>query len=174
MVESCVVMVLLCLILFGILQTSIVTAAHDVFYYAASAGVRCKTVGYDQDMVRKSVRIASLPALLFNGNYENPARVSRYEEEILITRYLSEFHYNSDDILFDYVSDEFMDSIPLEEVEAQPQADRTLIMHAEQRFPLVFPFVRSFYAGEEVVFSAGNNADHVLKMEDHAALYLYD
>ena len=63
MVESCIVIILLCLILFGMLQLSIVTAAHDVNIYAASCGVRCAAVGYDNDMVEKSIRVAALSGM---------------------------------------------------------------------------------------------------------------
>ncbi len=61
--ESCIVMILLCLILFSILQVSILTAANEVLVYSASAAMRCATVGYDEAMVQKTARIALQSAL---------------------------------------------------------------------------------------------------------------
>ena len=62
-IESSLVMVLLCLILFSILQVSVLTAANEVLIYSASSAARCATVGYDRTMVIKTSRIAALPSM---------------------------------------------------------------------------------------------------------------
>ena len=62
MVESCVVMVLLCLILFGILQVSYVVAARNVVSYTAIATARAASVGLNDFMLYKVSHYASIPS----------------------------------------------------------------------------------------------------------------
>jgi len=61
MVESCIVMVLLCLILFGILQVSYVVAARNVVSYTAIATARAASVGLNDFMLHKVSHYASIP-----------------------------------------------------------------------------------------------------------------
>lgn len=62
MVESSVVMVLLCLVLFGILQVSYVVAARNVVNYTAIATARAASVGLNDFMLYKVSHYASIPA----------------------------------------------------------------------------------------------------------------
>lgn len=62
MVESCVVMVLLCLVLFGILQVSYVVAARNVINYSAIATARAASVGLNDFMLHKVSRYAGIPS----------------------------------------------------------------------------------------------------------------
>jgi len=62
LVESCIVMALLCLILFGFLQTAYIVAARNVLNYAAVATARARSVGLNDFMLMKVSHYASIPA----------------------------------------------------------------------------------------------------------------
>ena len=51
----------LCLLFFGLFQLSQVAAAREILHHAAARGARCKTVGFNRFMVRKSIRVAAIP-----------------------------------------------------------------------------------------------------------------
>ncbi|MBN2703461.1 MAG: hypothetical protein JXR23_04545 [Pontiellaceae bacterium] len=61
MIESSVVLVLLFLILFGLLQGSYMLAARDVLSYSSMATARSAQVGYNDFMLEKVARTASIP-----------------------------------------------------------------------------------------------------------------
>ncbi|VGO21501.1 TadE/TadG family type IV pilus assembly protein [Pontiella sulfatireligans] len=61
MVESCLVIMMLCLILFGLLQVSYVVAARNVLQYAAAATVRAAAVGLNDSMLEKVSYYVSIP-----------------------------------------------------------------------------------------------------------------
>lgn len=61
MVESCLVMALLCLILFGILQVVYVVAARNVINYSAVATARAASVGMNDFMLTKVNRYTTIP-----------------------------------------------------------------------------------------------------------------
>lgn len=61
LLETCIVMMLMCLIFFGLLQLSQLSAAKEILDYAASCGTRAQTVGFNEFMVRKVIRVAAIP-----------------------------------------------------------------------------------------------------------------
>ncbi len=61
LVETCIVLVFLCLIFFGLLELSRLTASKEILEYAASCGARARAVGFNSFMVHKVVRVASIP-----------------------------------------------------------------------------------------------------------------
>jgi hypothetical protein len=61
MVESCLVIALLCLILFGILQVSHVVASRNVLNYTAIATARAAAVGLNDFMLHKVSHYTSIP-----------------------------------------------------------------------------------------------------------------
>lgn len=61
LVETCIILVFLCLIFFGLLELSRLTAAKEILEYAASCGARARAVGFNPFMVHKVVRVASIP-----------------------------------------------------------------------------------------------------------------
>ncbi len=67
--ESCLVMALLCLILFGILQVSYLVAARNVINYSAVATARAASVGLNDFMLHKVSRYTCIPAA---GPVETP------------------------------------------------------------------------------------------------------
>lgn len=61
LIESCLVIAVLCLVLFGGVQISQLYLTREVLDSAATAGARARAVGLNDFMVRKVVRIVSLP-----------------------------------------------------------------------------------------------------------------
>lgn len=158
-------MVLLCLILFGILQVSIVTAAHDVFLYAASAGARCATVGYDEEMVRKTIRIAALPTM--GGSH-----LGLSEERVRVRDYLIYANQASDREMLSHISDDYWDSMGEPDVTTPGDLVQVNVV---QQYPMTFPFVRAIYNEGYTEFSSERSDGRgVLKvaLENHADLYL--
>lgn len=157
------VMVLLCLILFGILQVSLVTAAHDVLIYAASAGLRCATIGYDDTMVAKAVHVAALPNM-------GPKNVGWAEELSRIRDYLAYEDSAENPGVLDYIRDDYW--VSLQEPEVDSSAD-LLTISLLQDYPLSFPFARAFYNKSTAELStSGLDLDREMAMEYHANLYL--
>ncbi len=56
MVESCLVIALLCVVLFMMLQVSYVVSSRNIISYASIAAARAAAVGLDEDMVREYIR----------------------------------------------------------------------------------------------------------------------
>ncbi len=61
LLETCIVMMLLCLIFFGLVQLSQLSASKEILDYAASCGARARSVGFNDFMVGKVVRVAAIP-----------------------------------------------------------------------------------------------------------------
>ncbi len=167
-VESCLVMAFLCLILFGVLQVSILTAASEVLVYASSAGVRCATIGYDDAMVYKATRIGALANM-------GAKQLSWDDEEDRIQEYL----YYSDNIgnggAMSYISDTYWNSMPTDQDSYVEWEDEKIRATVVQYYPLTFPFVGAFYGESTTELSVQSLAsDLELMMEDHADLYLLD
>lgn len=60
-IESCLVMIMLCLILFGVLQLSYLIAARNVLGYTALATVRSGAIGLNDVMLQKVAMYTSIP-----------------------------------------------------------------------------------------------------------------
>ncbi|MBN2162915.1 MAG: hypothetical protein JXR25_08770 [Pontiellaceae bacterium] len=69
MVESCIVMCLLCMVLFGILQASQIVTSRNIINYASIATARAATVGLDAEMVNTVTHYATIPTA---GRMVNP------------------------------------------------------------------------------------------------------
>ncbi len=61
LIESCIVMALICLIFMGVFQVSMIFSAREILNHASARGARAKTVGFNHWMVTKAVRVASIP-----------------------------------------------------------------------------------------------------------------
>ena len=70
LIESCLVIALICLIFLGLFHVSQLLAAREVLSHAAARGARAKTVGFRSWMVDKAVLVASIPNA---GRMEEPA-----------------------------------------------------------------------------------------------------
>lgn len=60
MIESCLVIGLLCLLLMGLFQLAQLFLAQEILDYAAGRGARAKVVGFNDFMVTKTVRIGAI------------------------------------------------------------------------------------------------------------------
>ena len=155
-------MILLCMILFGILQVSIVTAAHDVFIYASSAGARCATIGYNDHMVEKVVRTAMLPSM-------GAKRISLAEEMDRLKDYLMYENNADDNVLLNHISNEYWESIENPQVSTPGNFVKINLL---QEFPMTMPFLGAFYNANYTEFNTEDMDD--LFLEHHADLYLYE
>ncbi|MBT3295499.1 MAG: hypothetical protein HN919_18775 [Verrucomicrobia bacterium] len=61
LIEACLAMALICMIFLGLFQVSRVLAARDVLNHAAARVARARTVGFDDWMVLKVARVATIP-----------------------------------------------------------------------------------------------------------------
>ncbi len=61
LLESFAIMMLLCLILFGIVQYVLMLTATEVVQYSADASVRARAVGFNHFMVYKASMVARIP-----------------------------------------------------------------------------------------------------------------
>ena len=61
MVESMIVLLLMMVVFLGVFQFFYAAAARDILDHAAARAARAKTVGFNDWMVRKAVRVAAIP-----------------------------------------------------------------------------------------------------------------
>ena len=61
LIESCMVIAILCLVLFGGLQVSQLYMTAEVLDHAALCGARARAVGFNDFMVDKTIRVAAIP-----------------------------------------------------------------------------------------------------------------
>jgi len=83
LVESCLVIALLCVVFFGVFQVSQLYMARDVADYAAARGARAKAVGFNRFMVFKTVRVGSIPnaGLMLRPGYSRGGGLAQYWAE---------------------------------------------------------------------------------------------
>ncbi|MCX6993258.1 MAG: pilus assembly protein [Kiritimatiellaeota bacterium] len=60
LIESCIVIGLICLLLMGLFQLAQLFLAQEIMDYAAGRGARAKAVGFNDFMVAKTVRIGAI------------------------------------------------------------------------------------------------------------------
>lgn len=188
LIESCLVLVLLCLILFGALQVSRLFAAREILDYAAARGARAQTVGFNRFMVFKTIRVGAIPNAgpLTSPDYVGPlssagdsdwsvsgggARWSyalsaqpvspqQAIESARIPLYLGGTRYGELPAILDY---ERWNSIAHRTGGDDGQRVRVRV---NQDFPLAFPFHRTFYAADTVPLEGRCD------LENHASFYL--
>ncbi len=61
MIESCLVIIFLCLLFLGLFQLVHAYVAREVLNHAAARAARAKTVGFNAWMVEKTMRVAAIP-----------------------------------------------------------------------------------------------------------------
>ncbi len=184
MLESCLVIALLSLVLFGILQVARLSMARETLDYAAAAAARARSVGFNDFMIHKVVRVANIPNA---GHMETPTLVRdtggawgdlspgaawdtalratpgspQYElERSRIPLYLAAEHGGQLPAILDY--EEWED---LRCAVGQP-ANQAFTVDTRQELPMTLPFHRAFYAADEVTLEGQAT------MEEHASLYL--
>jgi hypothetical protein len=73
LIETCLALAIICLIFFGLFQVSQLAAAREILNHAAARGARAKTVGFNDFMVTKAVRVAAIPV---SGKLLEPVYIS--------------------------------------------------------------------------------------------------
>lgn len=170
LIESCLVLAVVCLIFFGVFQISQLFAAQEILHYAAGRGARAKVVGFNQFMVFKTIRVGAIPNA---GRLVNPAHsagpASQYAlERGRIPLYLGAEDWGRLDPILDYEAWEAGASNTLDVVESLALADGTFHMVVEQSTPFRFPFHRAFYRNDTVKLRGESYLDN------HYPLYLDD
>lgn len=61
MLETLLVMLVLCLLFFGLLQVALVFNAHEVLHHSAARAARARAVGFNDWMTTKAQRVAAIP-----------------------------------------------------------------------------------------------------------------
>ena len=76
LVESCLVLIVLCLILFGLLQASYMVGARDILSFATMASARSAQVGHDDFMVEKTALYFGIPVAgpILNPSFRSTRR----------------------------------------------------------------------------------------------------
>ena len=173
LVESCLVMALLCLILFGILQVSYLVAARNVVNYSAVATARAAAVGMNDFMLYKVSHYTCIPAAgpikTPNGfGRERPggesagalwanaisrkntprSHVGQYEVGVKEAYHLSSVAGHN--LILDYDNWQREETDVKVSVEEDPKLDM-LHVKVEQNIPLALPFSRLFFARRNTV-----------------------
>lgn len=195
-VEALIVVVIGCLICFGAFQVSQLYAGRAVLSYTAAAGARARSVGFNDFMVYKVVRAAAIPnagrmvepsvqrggGLAALVSDPTPGRVGRLWQLALVSDptspqaaiersriplYLGATRWGELPAILDY---ENWDDIHYIE---GPGSDTLLMAGARQRYELVWPLVRAFYAGNRVTLRSGLEQEFLVR-DKHYPLYLQE
>ena len=59
--ETFIVVLVVCVLLFGLLQTAVVFSGREVLHHAAARAARARAVGFNDWMAFKAMRVASIP-----------------------------------------------------------------------------------------------------------------
>lgn len=187
LVESCVVIGILCLLLMTLFQLSQLYMAQEVLHYAAGRGARAKIVGFNEFMVFKTVRVGSIanagkmtspemaaqtasPLVLQLGSQFQtrfPISVASGPtaqcalESSRIPMYLGADWYRQLPAILDYSNWPAI-SYSYYEQASPPRLDFSV----HQRFPLKFLFHQAFYADDAIPFTG------TATLENHYPLYL--
>ena len=165
LVESCVVIGIICLFLMGLFQLSQLYMAREIMMYAAGRGARARTVGFNEYMVYKTVRVAAIPAsgrMLDRPDAIKSPAAQRNLERGRIPLYLAEDHWARLSAILDYTN--------------WPEISRSVLDLGGTRldcrvgidFPIQTPVFRAFYRGEALPLY-GNAT-----LENHYPLYLWN
>lgn len=193
LIESCIVIGILCLLLMALFQLSQLFMAQEILHYAAGRGARAKTVGFNEFMVFKTIRVGTIanagrmtapeiaaqtPASLILQLGTNPSSPNYFETKSLgsyVKTPVAQRALERARIPLFLASDwygqlsaildyEDWDNINYSYTEqAYPPQ---LDLHVHQHFPLKFPFHQLFYADDYIPFTGRATIDN------HYPLYL--
>ncbi len=189
LVEACLVMTLLCLLLFALLQAVRLFVSSEVLQHSASLGARARAVGFNTFMVYKVTQTAAIsnagrmtvpePARTtadrfwqwyaegglgsaFTNAINARVRSSQYDlERSRIPLFLGAAHYGQLRGLLDYAHWESIDDPRIFD-----PGGSAVEVRLRQDHPLQFPFHRVFVPGERLRM-AGE-----ARLDNHYPLYL--
>lgn len=165
LIESCLVLIFVCIIFFGLFQVSQLLVAREVLDYAAGRGARAKTVGFNRFMVFKTVRVGAIPNA---GRMLNPApgggpTVEHAAEAARIPHYLAADNWGQLNAILDYDS-----WGTISQPASMDIGNGTVRVHVDQDVPLRYPLHRLFYAADWVPLQGQTYLDN------HYPLYIDD
>lgn len=166
LIESCLVIAIVCLIFFGIFQISQLFAAQEVLDYAAGRGARAITVGFNRFMVDKTVRVGAIASAgrLIHPAYQGGPASEYALEAARIPLYLGADNYGQLDAILDY---DHWDSI--RQGQASSLGDGTFRFGVEQVVSLTNnPFAGAISSSKTLKLSGENYLD------EHYSLYMDD
>jgi len=135
MVETVIVMFFLCLVFFCVYEYAHLLAAHTVVNYAAARAARARTVGFNDFMVTKTVRVAT--ASMAGACRSQDGKGANLSTGALVSRmgsYLEAEHEGDTKGILDF---DLWDSDKLGWSADEPGGENAeLIMHVWQRRPL--------------------------------------
>ena len=163
MVESCMVLAVLCLLLLGLFQISRLFVAEDVLQYAAARGARARAVGFNDFMVYKTMRVATIVnagTMLEPMEHAGPA-AQRALERGRIPLYMGARWYHELPSILNY---DDWNTITYSLIEG---GDPSFVFcRVSQRFPLRTALHRLFYAADTITLRGESS------MENHYPMYL--
>ncbi len=193
LIEACFAVMLICLMLFGLLQISQIFAAKEVLHHAAARAARAKTVGFNSFMVTKATRVAAIPV---SGRMREPAFTNddlalramvetmrpgalwdavlsdvtpaglQYEiERARIPEYLGADHWSTARWVLDY---EDWDALRVSITTAPGAGAPMLTTHVRHTYPLWVPMHHTFYDADSVELEGETH------IENHYSLYIDD
>jgi hypothetical protein len=166
LIESCIVVALVCLIFFGVFQISQLFSAQEVLDYAAGRGARARTVGFNHFMIEKTIRVGAIPNA---GRLVNPVPTGgpsgQYAlESARIPLYLAGENEGRLRAILDYAA---WGTIIFGA--SSSLGDGTLRQDIQQEVSLTNnPFHRAFYASDTITLNGGCTLD------EHYTLYMDD
>ena len=165
-IESSLVLALVCLVLFGLFEISQLFAAQEILDYAAARGARAETVGFNRFMVEKIVRVGAIPnaGRMINPDVSGGPAAQSDVEMARIPLYLGGENSGRLTGILDYDHWDSIDSPVPTLVGAGLIRERI-----GQVYDLTgFPFSKAFYSDE--ILSLNGEAC----IESHYPLYMYD
>lgn len=186
LVETCIVISVICLVFMGLFQVSQVFASREILYHSAARGARGKTVGFNHFMVDKCMRVAAIPnsgrmlAPQYTGSSPltawmslspgelwdrvlaaTPASGQYDHERVRIPEYLGSWNEPRARVILDY---EHWDTLRM----SDSASLNTVDVHVQQDYPLWVPMHRTFYGADSASISGHS------EMECHYMIYLDD
>lgn len=177
-VESCLAIIMLCLILFGLIQVSFLIMARDVISFSAFASARALTVGMNEEFVERVARVTTIPTAgpAFSSSViqhravpdgvvgerwdravaTSPGSNQFWYEHYYIPWYLGAENESDLDRILNYHY--WISPDTTVNAESSSGGREEAEVTVSQNIPLVFPFARAFFnSGEEgqVIRAAG-------------------
>jgi Flp pilus assembly protein TadG len=165
LVESCLVIVMLCIILFGLLQVSYLVAARDVVSFSAFAACRSATVGMREEFVGRVARVTSIPTagpmvnnafvdhVNVNANssagnaWDTAMRASPSSDQYWVEKYNIPYYLGAryeEELTYwlNYYNWISSDTLITADTE---RSGGSVVVYVQQYVPLAFPFASGFY-----------------------------
>lgn len=168
-VESCLVIIMLCLILFGLLQVSYLIMSRDVISFSAFASARALTVGMNEEFVERVARVTTIPTggppfrsgpqhnplpqdtpgrMWDNAVATSPGSDQFWYEHYLIPWYLGAEDESQLDGLLNYHY--WVSSDTAIKAQSSSAGAEEAEVTVSQNVPLAFPFARAFFHESEM------------------------